>query len=47
VYVRTGGLAYAVSGPLDVSLDIGAEVAVVFPAEQLYFFDGETEQRIG
>ncbi|MBN1810226.1 MAG: ABC transporter ATP-binding protein [Anaerolineae bacterium] len=47
VYVRTGELAYAASGSLDVSLDIGAEVAVVFPTEQLYFFDGENEQRIG
>jgi ABC-type sugar transport system ATPase subunit len=47
VYVRTGELSYAASGSLDVPLDIGAEVAVVFPLEQLYFFDGENEQRIG
>jgi ABC-type sugar transport system ATPase subunit len=47
VYVRTGELAYAASGPLDVSLDTGAEVEVIFPTDQLYFFDGEDEQRIG
>jgi ABC-type sugar transport system ATPase subunit len=47
VYVRMGELSYAVSGSLDVPLDIGAEVAVVFPTEQFYFFDGKDEQRIG
>jgi len=47
VYVRSGELSYAANGPLDVPLDIGAQVTVVFPAEQLYFFDGESEQRIG
>jgi ABC-type sugar transport system ATPase subunit len=47
VYVRTGELSYAASGPLDPSLDIGAEVEVVFPTEQLHFFDGESGQHIG
>jgi hypothetical protein len=47
VYVRTGKFAYAVSGPLDPALDIGAEVSVVFPTDRLYFFDGESERRIG
>jgi ABC-type sugar transport system ATPase subunit len=47
VYVRTGEFSYAASGPLDLSLDIGAEVEVVFPAEQLYFFGGESGRRIG
>jgi hypothetical protein len=47
VYVRTGVFAYAASGPLDPALDIGAEVSVVFPADRLYFFDGQSERRIG
>jgi ABC-type sugar transport system ATPase subunit len=47
MYVRTGELSYVASGPLDISLDTGAEVEVVFPSEQLYFFDGANEQRIG
>jgi ABC-type sugar transport system ATPase subunit len=47
VYVRTGELTYAAVGALDVGLNIGEEVEVLFPADQLYFFDGESEQRIG
>jgi len=47
VYVRTGELTYAAVGALDVGLNIGGEVEVLFPADQLYFFDGESEQRIG
>jgi ABC-type sugar transport system ATPase subunit len=47
VYVRTGTLSYAASGPLDVPLEIGAEVAVVFPTERLYFFDGKDGRRLG
>jgi ABC-type sugar transport system ATPase subunit len=46
-YVRTGDFSYAASGPLDISVDIGAEVEVAFPTDQLYFFDGESERRIG
>jgi multiple sugar transport system ATP-binding protein len=47
VYVRTGESVYAATGPLDPALGIGAEVDVVFPPDQLYFFDGESELRIG
>ena len=47
VYVRTGELTYAAVGALDVGLNIGEEVEVLFPADQSYFFDGESEQRIG
>jgi len=47
VYVRTGELAYAAVGALDVGLNIGEEVEVLFPVDQLYFFDGASEQRIG
>jgi hypothetical protein len=47
VYVRTGEFSYAASGPLDPALDVGAEVSVVFPTGELYFFDGESEQRVG
>jgi multiple sugar transport system ATP-binding protein len=47
VYVRTGELSYAAGGPLDISLDIGAQVKVVFPTERLYFFDAENGRRIG
>jgi ABC-type sugar transport system ATPase subunit len=47
VYVRTGELSYVASGPIDISLDTGTEATVVFPTEQLYFFDGDNERRIG
>jgi hypothetical protein len=47
VYARTGEFSYAASGPLDPSLDIGAEVEIIFPTDRLYFFDGESGQRIG
>jgi len=47
VYVRTGPLSYAATGVLDMSLNTGDEVEVVFPADHLYFFDGESERRIG
>jgi ABC-type sugar transport system ATPase subunit len=47
VYVRTGESVYAATGPLDLTLGIGAEVDVVFPTDRLYFFDGESELRIG
>jgi len=46
-YVCTGPLSYAATGPLDESLNTGDEVEVVFPTDQLYFFDGESERRIG
>jgi ABC-type sugar transport system ATPase subunit len=47
IRVRTGESIYAATGPLDLTLDIGAEVDVVFPDDQLYFFDGNSELRIG
>jgi ABC-type sugar transport system ATPase subunit len=46
VYARTGDLTYAASGALDTTLNVGDEVEVVFPAERLYFFDGESGQRL-
>jgi multiple sugar transport system ATP-binding protein len=46
-YVRTGESVYAATGPLDLTLGMGAEVDVVFPTDRLYFFDGESELRIG
>jgi ABC-type sugar transport system ATPase subunit len=47
VYTRTRALFYAAVGPLDTSLNVGDEVEVIFPTDQLYFFDGENERRIG
>jgi len=46
IYLRTGALSYAVRVALDISLHVGDEVTVVFPADKLYFFDGESERRI-
>ena len=47
VYTRVGTLICAATGPLDVSLNIGNDVGIVFPVDQLYFFDGESGRRIG
>lgn len=47
VYVRTGSFSYAATGILDMSLNIGDIVEVVWPVDQLYFFDSDSEQRIG
>lgn len=47
VYVRTGPFSYAATGALDMSLSVGDIVEVVWPADQLYFFDSESERRIG
>lgn len=47
VYVRTGPFSCAATGVLDMSLSVGDTVEVVWPADQLYFFDSESEQRIG
>ncbi len=47
VYVRTGTLSYAATDVLDMSLSVGETVEVIFPANESYFFDGETERRIG
>jgi multiple sugar transport system ATP-binding protein len=47
VHLRTGTLTYTAVAPLNTPLYIGHEVAVKVPADQLYFFDGVSEQRIG
>jgi ABC-type sugar transport system ATPase subunit len=47
VYVRTDSLSYAATGALDMALNTRDTVEVVFPADALYFFDGESERRIG
>jgi len=47
VYARTGTLTYAATGELDPSLNVGDPVEIVFPVDQLYFFDGESERRVG
>jgi ABC-type sugar transport system ATPase subunit len=47
VYARTGSHSYAATDVLDPSLSVGDEVEVVFPADQLYFFDAESERRLG
>jgi ABC-type sugar transport system ATPase subunit len=46
-YVRTGPHFYAASGSLDALLNVGDEVEVVFPSDQLYFFDDQSERRMG
>jgi ABC-type sugar transport system ATPase subunit len=47
VYVRTGPHFYAVQGPLEPILNVGDEVGVILPRDRLYFFDAQSEQRIG
>lgn len=47
VYARSGGLTYAAGAPLEVLLNVGDQVEVVFPVGQLYFFDDETGRRVG
>lgn len=51
-YVRTGENTYAVSGTMVEGVmnalpDVGEGIEVIFPVEHLYFFDGESEERIG
>lgn len=47
-YTRTGALFYAATAELTHRpLLIGEEIEVVFPTDQLYFFDSESEERIG
>jgi ABC-type sugar transport system ATPase subunit len=46
-HMRTGTFSYAATGELDPLLNMGDEVEVVFRTDQLYFFDSESEQRIG
>jgi ABC-type sugar transport system ATPase subunit len=45
IYVRAGEHAFAVNTELDAAIS-GAGVEVVFPHDQLYFFDAATERRI-
>ncbi|MCX6047901.1 MAG: ATP-binding cassette domain-containing protein [Chloroflexi bacterium] len=47
LYLQTGVFAYTALVPLDESLAIGQTVEVVFPADQLHFFDQSSEQRLG
>jgi ABC-type sugar transport system ATPase subunit len=48
VYTRTGTLFYAATAELTRRpLLIGEEIEVVFPTDQLYFFESENETRIG
>ncbi len=47
VHVHSGALLYATTGLLEPLLAIGDEVEVVFRADQLYFFDGQSERRLG
>ena len=46
IYARTGEVSYAAVGPLDVSLNVGDKVVVVFPSDRLFFFDGTSERRL-
>ena len=45
-YLRTGPFFYAARGLLDMSLNVGDEIEVVFPGDRLYFFDGQDERRV-
>jgi ABC-type sugar transport system ATPase subunit len=45
-YLRRGSFFYAATGPLDTALNVGDELEVVLPSDQLYFFDDKSEQRI-
>jgi hypothetical protein len=47
LYLRTGAFFYAAVVPLDEPLGIGHPVEVLFPADQLLFFDADSERRIG
>jgi ABC-type sugar transport system ATPase subunit len=46
VYFQSGPFFYAARASLDLSMDVGDEVRVVFPEESLYFFDGQDERRL-
>jgi hypothetical protein len=45
-YLRTGSFFYAARLSLDVVLNVGDEIEVVYPADRLYFFDGQDERRV-
>jgi ABC-type sugar transport system ATPase subunit len=44
VYVQSGPLFYAAKGVLDLSMEIGDEIRVVFSEDALYFFDDSGSQ---
>jgi ABC-type sugar transport system ATPase subunit len=46
-HVRSGALQVAATGLLEPQLTVGDEVEVVLRADQLYFFDGQSERRLG
>ncbi len=46
-YMRTGQITYAAVIGLDTTLFLDSEIEVVFPYEQLTFFDGATTMRLG
>jgi ABC-type sugar transport system ATPase subunit len=47
LHLRRGSLTLTVSAPLTQPIYVGNTVDVSLPAEQLYFFDGTDERRIG
>ena len=49
IYVRTGTFSCAASAAMEPStlFNVGDQVEIVFPTDQLHFFDSETEQRVG
>ena len=46
-YVSAGELTVSARAPLDMRLTQGYDVRVVLPVEALYYFDTDSEQRIG
>jgi ABC-type sugar transport system ATPase subunit len=46
VFVRTGSYFYAAQGPLEPIVNVGEPMEVVFPTDQLYFFDAASDRRI-
>lgn len=46
VYVRTGAVSYVAIETLARSLNAGDKVEIIFPTDQLYFFDSKSGQRI-
>jgi ABC-type sugar transport system ATPase subunit len=45
-YLRTGPFFYAARGTLDLTLNVGDEIEVVYPSDRLYFFSGPDERRM-
>jgi ABC-type sugar transport system ATPase subunit len=46
VHVEVGSATCAATGDLDLPLDLGDEVRLLLPMDQLYFFDSESDLRI-